>query len=370
MRKKVILVDDDELALSIMKYQLKRYPDIKVEDVFTNPFDALKKIKVSNPDVVFLDIDMPQLKGMDVASRIMEINQDTKIVFVTSHTQYALDAFELNAIDYLIKPVSKKRLEKTIQRLFKKKSVVVPQNLTTKSLEINCLGPFQIKWTEDAPLKWRSAITRELVAFLIHYKDSNMSKDRILDELWPEDNMKTTVPRLYSGIHYIRKSLEDYHIKKEFIELGGKYCIRLGSGVKTDATLFEEAVAAIDAHTDINTIEAIQAMYKGEYLEGEAWLWAYPERERMTNLYTEIIIKLAQKYIAALLFEKAEIILMKAFKKNTYDEKITSLLLHVYKTTNKKTKAAKHFTNYEKLLKEELSINPQENIKLLYASIK
>lgn len=374
MRIKAILVDDDKLALHILKHDLKKHSDIKIEGLFTDPLAALKKIEEIKPDVVFLDIDMPQLKGIDAASQIVDIYHHTEIVFVTSHNRYAVDAFEVNALDYLVKPVSKKRLEKTIQKLLNRKQSLFNQpSQPLKSvdiLEIKCFGQFQIKWKDEHPIKWRSRLTRELSAFLIQNSGKETSKECILEELWPDEKCQTSVARLYSGMHYIRKALEDYNIKRELIELRGKYFIELSPEVRTDIVLFEDAVTDIDENTEVSVLESIEALYTGEYLEGETWLWAYPERERIHNIYLQFTVKLARKYIAFSLYEKAEAILLKVFRKNPYDEIITSLLLEVYKITNQKNKASMHFSTYAKLLQSELAINPQRDIRILYNSIK
>ncbi|WP_084681202.1 response regulator [Desulfospira joergensenii] len=370
---RAILIDDDQLALKILAHELDRYPDIEVEGLFTDPLEALERIKKIKPDVVFLDINMPQLIGLDAASQIKDINPNTEIVFVTSHNQYAVDAFAVDALDYLVKPISENRLAKTIQKISGKTQTLDrrrnPLSQPGEILEIRCFGHFQIQWKGKPPITWRSALTRELAAFLIQNRGKKMSKERILEELWPEDNPKTSVARLYSGMHYIRKALESYNIKRDMVELSGKYFIKLGPGIKPDTALFEEAVSKIDDHTDILTLEAMENLYTGEYLEEESWLWAYPERERINNLYTRFAIRLVEKYLDLLSYEKAEILLLKAFEKNPYEEQITSLLLQIYKKTNKKAKAAKHFAAYEDVLKNELGINAEENIRRLYASI-
>lgn len=370
---KAVLIDDDKLALNILRHQLARYPDIEIEESFTDPLEALDRIKTIKPDVVFLDINMPQLIGLDAASQIKGVDQNTEVVFVTSHNRYAVDAFEVNALDYLVKPVSERRLAKTIQKILSKnKALDNSQNQEgppVKILEIKCLGRFQINWEDKQPIIWRSALTRELAAYLIQNRGKKMSKERIVEELWSGDNPKTSVTRLYSGMHYIRKALESYDIKREMIELSGKYVVRLGSGIKPDTALFEDAVLNSDDTADISSLEAIEDLYTGEYLEEESWLWAYPERERLNNIYTQFTTRIVKKYLDLLLYEKAETLLLKAFKKNPYEEEITSSLLQIYKKTNKKAKAAKHFTAYEEILKNELGINAEENIRLLYTSI-
>ncbi|MBP2625293.1 MAG: carbohydrate diacid transcriptional activator CdaR [Firmicutes bacterium] len=117
---KTILIDDEKPALKVLAHLLKSYSDIEITGSFTDITNALEYISTKGTDLIFCDIDMPTMNGIQVAKKLMAINPDTNIVFVTAYTDFALDAFEVNAIDYIMKPVSKKRLDSTMERLAKK----------------------------------------------------------------------------------------------------------------------------------------------------------------------------------------------------------------------------------------------------------
>ena len=112
-----ILIDDEEIAVAQLEYLLKQYPEIDVSATFTDPVTALEKIHLYQPDLIFLDIKMPEISGLAVAEEIMCILPKTYIVFVTAYDQYALNAFDYNAIDYILKPVSSKRIDRAIQKI-------------------------------------------------------------------------------------------------------------------------------------------------------------------------------------------------------------------------------------------------------------
>ncbi|MTI46686.1 LytR/AlgR family response regulator transcription factor [Sporosalibacterium faouarense] len=112
-----IIVDDEMPAREELKYQLKNFNNIKVIAESDNGFDALEKIKKLNPDLVFLDIQMPQMDGIKVAEEILKENISALIIFVTAYDEFAVKAFEVNAIDYLLKPISEERLEKSIDKI-------------------------------------------------------------------------------------------------------------------------------------------------------------------------------------------------------------------------------------------------------------
>ncbi|WP_378954669.1 response regulator [Pelosinus sp. sgz500959] len=120
---KTILIDDERPALKVLEHLLKQYNEIQILGSFTNSEEALEMIYNNYIDLVFLDIDMPKTNGIEIAKRIISANLNTNIIFVTAYAHFALEAFEVNATDYIMKPVSKKRLDTTIERLSKKFSL-------------------------------------------------------------------------------------------------------------------------------------------------------------------------------------------------------------------------------------------------------
>lgn len=111
---KVLIVDDEELARIGLRMMLTKFPSIEIVGEVHNIASAAKAILKNKPDVVFLDIEFPGESGFDLLEKI---DPSTKIVFVTAFDEFALRAFEINACDYLLKPVNPRRLEITLKRL-------------------------------------------------------------------------------------------------------------------------------------------------------------------------------------------------------------------------------------------------------------
>ncbi|MEA5139991.1 LytR/AlgR family response regulator transcription factor [Arcicella rigui] len=111
---KTILVDDERLSRQELKYLLQDYPDIQIIDEAENVDEAIEKIHRLQPDLIFLDIEMPEKNGFDLLDELEFI---PKIVFVTAYNQYAIQAFESEAMDYLLKPMKAERLSRTIEKL-------------------------------------------------------------------------------------------------------------------------------------------------------------------------------------------------------------------------------------------------------------
>ncbi len=112
---KVLVVDDEPAARQKLIHFIKEHADFEVIAEARNGIEALECIEKYSPSLVFLDIQMPKLDGISVAGNL-EFNKDIAIVFVTGFNEYAIKAFELNAVDYLLKPYDKTRFAKTLNR--------------------------------------------------------------------------------------------------------------------------------------------------------------------------------------------------------------------------------------------------------------
>jgi len=117
----VVLIDDERPALDELAYQLEQFDQINILAKYTDPLVALKEMTVETADAVFLDIDMPILNGLSLATELLEQNPNLFIIFITAYSEYALQAFEVNAVDYIVKPVRRSRLNQTVEKLKKNK---------------------------------------------------------------------------------------------------------------------------------------------------------------------------------------------------------------------------------------------------------
>lgn len=112
-----VLVDDERLALVKLEFMLKEIEAVNIVASYTDPVQAIQEAPSLEPDVIFIDIEMPEMNGLQAAAILQETCPNATIVFVTAYNHYAVEAFELNALDYILKPVRNDRLLKTVQRL-------------------------------------------------------------------------------------------------------------------------------------------------------------------------------------------------------------------------------------------------------------
>lgn len=223
---RVIIIDDEEPALRLLESLLKNFEEVKVAGSFSDPYEGISAVATIQPDLVFLDVEMPQLCGLDAAASILDIFPKTEIVFITGSSDYAIAAFELYALDYLLKPISECRLKNTLIRLGQRTDV--KQHRINRPVHIKCFGGFQIFREGYEPVKFRSERARELLAYLIQNRGKVCKKEELIEEIWPEFEWDQADHMLRNAIYYIRKSLEAYGIQKNEICIKSGYCLKLG----------------------------------------------------------------------------------------------------------------------------------------------
>jgi len=111
---KAIIIDDERLARTELRKLLQDYPEIEIVDEASNAEEGIQKIENHNPDLVFLDIQMPGKTGFDMLS---ELDHSPQVIFTTAYDEYALKEFEVNALDYLLKPIEPRRLADAVEKL-------------------------------------------------------------------------------------------------------------------------------------------------------------------------------------------------------------------------------------------------------------
>jgi two-component system LytT family response regulator len=120
---KAIIIDDERLARTELRKLLQDFPEIEVVDEAANADEGISKIENHNPEVIFLDIQMPGKTGFDM---LAELDRAPQVIFTTAYDEYALKAFEVNALDYLLKPVEPGRLADSMEKLAKGRTSNMP----------------------------------------------------------------------------------------------------------------------------------------------------------------------------------------------------------------------------------------------------
>lgn len=154
---KCVIAEDEELLRNSLVAQLAQvWPELDIVAECEDGGEALEAIAAQRPDVAFLDIRMPGLTGLEVAAAAAEASPHTQVVFVTAYNQYAIDAFDKGAVDYLLKPIAGERLTATVQRLQARRASGATDAAALAAL-IKQLGTSLPRTTGEPPLVWITA---------------------------------------------------------------------------------------------------------------------------------------------------------------------------------------------------------------------
>lgn len=151
---RVLLVDDEEDALNLLEILLGQIGDVEVVGRFTNPIRAIEALNTTPVDAVFLDNQMPGMTGMEAARKIRAIQPQMPIVFTTAYAEYAVEAFEIQSTDYLLKPITMSRLQHAVSRIKQAVSAVRVRPDASVHPFIRCMGAFPLGLKRRRAVWW------------------------------------------------------------------------------------------------------------------------------------------------------------------------------------------------------------------------
>lgn len=285
---RVIIVDDERRILQDLEDTIRSYKEFEVVGTYINPSEALENIPVTNPECAFLDIEMPGMTGIDLAERMLAWRPDIDIVFITAFNHFATQAFEVNAMDYLLKPVHPARFEKTVEKLVKNKKK--PLFSDSVKILIRSFGGFDLL-IDGIPIKWSRSKARELLAYLLHFEGIKKSKYVICEELWPEFDPKRGLAHLQTAMCSLRKSLGTIGQENIKINYSDESYLLFLENVTWDVREFEKMYESIKKGYDAEKAEKVVALYLGDYMGSEDWNWATLTTESYGRKY-ELLLKL------------------------------------------------------------------------------
>lgn len=303
---KAVLVDDEILVLNLLKKIISETNDIKIIGEFTDPERALIEIPNLEPDVLFLDVDMPEMNGIELGTRLIEsdANEDMAIVFVTAYEQYAIHAFKLNAIHYILKPVDPDSVEEVVKRLNPKREM--EQTKVSDSGKINFFGPMHIR-VNGNKIDFLTAKVEELLALLIMNRDKGISKWSIIDVLWEEASIEKSQQNLYTMMFRLKKLLRNAGIMVDVKSKNSIYRIVL-KAVHCDLIEYDNFMdkkLKIDDHNLVE-FERVISLYQGDLFEGKDYLWCINDREGYYQQFVNLVNLVINYYGQNKCFEPLE----------------------------------------------------------------
>lgn len=253
----ILALDDEELMLWALTDSLEKvFNENDIIKGFEESQDAIGFVKSlgNKPlDYAFLDIRLRGSNGIDVAKEIKKLKPKTKILFCTAYSDRAIDAFGVNAVGYLLKPITPEKIRNSLEQLSLMFSNIgdIP---TEKKVEIKTFGNFDV-FVDKKPIHWKRLKAKELLALLVDKKGASVTNVEIAITLWEDDNKVKSVPTIISSL---RHTLKDYGVEDILIRSRNHTAIDT-TKVLCDVYEFYDGKA-----TALN-------LYQGEYMANYSW---------------------------------------------------------------------------------------------------
>ncbi|MDG0810538.1 response regulator [Cohnella rhizosphaerae] len=262
-----------------------RWGDVEIAGRYVNPVQALEALEGSAVDAVFLDNQMPGIMGTEAARRIRHTLPKLPIIFTTAYSEYAVEAFEIQSTDYLLKPFTMERLQNAVARIRQS----LPQPASQRNANgngdgsaesasmpvVQCLGGFQIQAPDarKSGVSWKTKKEKELCAYLVHHEGKSATAAAIIEALWPGYDLNKAKTYLYTCLSYLRKTLTEHRVPIRIHKYDQGFMAELG-GVSVDVADFERQLEGAASDQDVSAYERMNRLYQGEYMEACDFGWA------------------------------------------------------------------------------------------------
>lgn len=363
---KFVLVDDEQLALDFLEFQLNKITEPESLHAFTHLDVSENESLLLEADVIFLDVEMPGRNGLELAEDIIAVNPNAKIVFVTGFNEYAVQAFELNALDYIVKPAQEERLSITLARFEKEKEEAIPDDSNTLYIQVSDELAFRFDDESVENLKWRTVKSREIFLYLLHFRYKTVRKSELIEMFWPDLDMEKAYAQLYTAIYHSRNILKEFNRYIQIQNVSDGYKLMLNN-VKIDLVEWEDAIIATPSISieTLHLYEEIMKHYTDSYLKHYDFYWAEPERFRLEQIWIEVAMRMANCYEKHDYYEEAVKWYDKICQLNPHDEEASFALMKLYATLDYGLLVHHHYTQLENALKE-IDIEMSSNIRNWY----
>lgn len=372
---KAILVDDEPTMHLILRKMLAKLPEIQVAGAFTDTGAAEAYLR-QNRDVglAFVDISMPGESGLSFAAAMNAAGSPVQIVFVTSHKEYALDAYELSVLDYLVKPVTQERLQRTVQRALKAENRMLPQKapatLEADKTVVTLLGDVVVS-NAAGRIKWISRKCAELFAYLLLHRGRRIPRSRLISDIFGGMEHEQALKYLNTSIYQLRKSLEPLGLRDAVRSENDGYALELAADSAIDCAEFEAQANRLSTITPDNAelAQRIERSYTGDLFGDRAYVWAVHETERYAELYASLAVRLVEAYLSMGNATAAISLLMKLNQRNPLDESVVRLLMLARAQIGDRNGINALYADYVRLLDRELGIGPSDDLAGYYEEL-
>ncbi|MBP1903741.1 two-component SAPR family response regulator [Paenibacillus turicensis] len=364
---RVVIVEDEKPILELMKVVVGRNPYCEVVGAYSNPFQALEAIPLLKPDIAFLDVEMPKLSGLELAQEINDCCEQTRIVFTTAHKEYALEAFNVFAFDYILKPITPASVQRITDRIIKTidRSVDLVDSHPRNKVTIRCFGSFEVRNSMGSLIRWPTRKTEELFAYLLCYPNQEAEKWQLIDALWSDMDEERAVHNLHNTVYRLKKILKEHELGLDVRKTGRGYQLETFSN-SYDLLEFQGYPPTLsDSQEDISRLENLCSMYQGHLFDRKDYLWKHRLEEEYSKRFMSMVQNLGRLYLVLKDWERAEQRLNSFLMIYPFDENINLLLMKVYVSSGRLEQMNRHYTDFASRYSREFGIAPPQEVKSL-----
>lgn len=244
----VVIVDDMARAVHMLEMILSEEEGIKIAGSFTDSREALQFLTNTPVDAVFLDVEMPYMTGIDIAGELARLPSPPHVVFVTGYEQYSIDAWKVDAVDYIMKPFNRQAILHALSKCGRASSKQI------RSIEVKCFPNFEI-FVNGSPLTISNKTVKELLAFLVHNQGEWVDNGKSIGALFEDADEKT------AKNHY---NVTSYRLRRLLCDAG------IGNIIETDYGRCRVRAELLNCDY-YRYLGGERHLFHGQYMEDYSW---------------------------------------------------------------------------------------------------
>ncbi|WP_276356863.1 response regulator [Cohnella caldifontis] len=368
---RVMIVEDEKPILDLMDRLVSRHPALEVAGAFVSPLEALDRAAELKPDAAFLDVEMPKMGGIQLAEKLKALDDEMQIVFTTAYPDYAVDAFRVSAVDYLLKPVTPDALERIVARLAKnhaRRSAPQPVREPEGGPFVRCLGTFETRGRDGTLVNWPTRKTEELFAYFLAYPKRQAGKWQLADLLWPDLDEDRGLHNVHNTVYRLKKTLKDAGIEADLQLTNEGYRLQMPPEF-SDLEQVRSYMDRTDAIDERNAAEGLKLLRSctGSLYAGKDYLWSVGMEIEVSAELASLCRMLTKHYLGVSDRTSAKETLRFYLSAAPLHEDLTRELLQLYAEDGETEPFRTLYGQYAARMESELGVEPSEEIREMAA---
>ncbi|MGW8428863.1 response regulator [Peribacillus simplex] len=376
-----ITIDDEQPNHILLKRVIDQNGQLEVVKQFTHPETALEKIREIKPDVAFVDIEMPDMNGLELAEKILAIHGQTHIIFVTAYSQYAIEAFKVNALDYILKPVDAHEMNRVVRKIKNRtsqqglESANGPQEIMHKG-RILFMGEFEVYGKHSyQKVHWMTSKVEELLAYLVMHLGKPVDKWKLCDLLWPNLDPNRATTNLHTSIYRLKKTIANEQVPLQIKSNSNGYWVELEEClldyqefVRLSTDLLRSNQQP-DSEKEVSLLMKAETYYRGELFENKAYIWSSAHSESINQMYIRMAYRLIDYFDKSQSIEQELEYLNKLLRFFPYEEKACILAMDIYEKRKDKPALIRQYQQHSQYLMKEMGCTPSLKVEKHYKKL-